>query len=57
MNDTHIVVILDRSGSMSSCVESTVSGFDEFINKQRHIGGRAKVTLVQFDDEYENESR
>lgn len=50
---THIAVVLDRSGSMNSCAEATVSGFDEFIQKQQKEEGDATVTVAQFDDEYD----
>ena len=52
-NFTRIAIILDRSGSMESCKESTVAGFNEFIRTQREIPGEATVKLVQFDDQYE----
>jgi len=52
-NFTRIAVILDRSGSMESCKESTVTGFNEFIRNQKKIPGEATVKLVQFDDQYE----
>ncbi len=50
---TRIAVILDRSGSMKSCAESTVSGFNAFIKEQKKLPGTAAVRLVQFDDVYE----
>jgi hypothetical protein len=50
---TRIAIILDRSGSMESCKESTVAGFNEFIRTQKEIPGEATVKLVQFDDQYE----
>jgi hypothetical protein len=52
-NFTRIAIILDRSGSMESCKESTVAGFNEFIRTQKEIPGEAMVKLVQFDDQYE----
>jgi hypothetical protein len=52
-NFTRIAIILDRSGSMESCKESTVAGFNEFIRSQKEIPGAAMVKLVQFDDQYE----
>jgi hypothetical protein len=52
-NFTRIAIILDRSGSMESCKESTVAGFNEFIRTQKEIPGEATVKLVQFDDQYE----
>lgn len=52
-NLTRIAIVLDRSGSMESCRESTVTGFNEFIRNQKKIPGEATVKLVQFDDQYE----
>jgi hypothetical protein len=52
-NFTRIAVILDRSGSMETCKESTVAGFNEFIRMQRELPGEAMIKLVQFDDRYE----
>lgn len=50
---TEIVVVLDRSGSMSSIGQSTVDGFNTFLNEQQNAEGEAFLTLVQFDDRYE----
>jgi von Willebrand factor type A domain len=52
-NFTRIAIVLDRSGSMESCKESTVAGFNEFIRTQQELPGQAMVKLVQFDDRYE----
>lgn len=49
-----IVCILDRSGSMSGLVESTIKGYNHFIKEQQDLAaGPGRVTLVLFDDEYE----
>jgi len=53
VSKTHIAVVLDRSGSMDSCMTATVDGFDEFVNKQKLAEGEATITVAQFDDEYE----
>jgi hypothetical protein len=52
---TLIGVILDRSGSMASVREQTITGFNEFLHtqQQQHDGGRALMSLTQFDDRYE----
>jgi len=52
---TLIGVILDRSGSMASVCEPTIAGFNEFLHTQQrqHDGGRALMSLTQFDDRYE----
>ena len=46
---THIVVLLDRSGSMETIAADVVGGYNTFINDQREAGTDASVTLVQFD--------
>lgn len=46
---TEIIFILDRSGSMHSMAEEARGGFNGFIERQRGIPGRARVTLVIFD--------
>jgi len=51
--ETEIIIVLDRSGSMSSIGQATVDGFNEFILEQKGARGKAFVTLVQFDDQYQ----
>lgn len=53
MKTTHIICILDRSGSMASIAPEVIGGFNNFIDEQKKIEGKAKVTLVLFDDQYE----
>lgn len=50
---TDITVVLDRSGSMQSAREPTISGYNEFVAEQAKLPGDASMTLVQFDHEYE----
>jgi uncharacterized protein YegL len=50
---TDITVILDRSGSMEYIKESTIKGFNSFLKEQQNSEGKAKLTLVQFDHEYQ----
>ena len=52
-NYTHIEIILDRSGSMASCLHSTIAGVNEFIAVQKKVEGKCTLSLVQFDGEYE----
>jgi len=52
-NYCHISVVLDRSGSMSSCVKETREGFNKFISDQQKNSGETTVSLAQFDDKYE----
>jgi hypothetical protein len=48
-----IAVILDRSGSMSSIREATISGFNEFVSGQKEAPDEANLMLVQFDNHYQ----
>lgn len=50
---TDITIIMDRSGSMSPIKGDMEGGLSSFIEEQRSAEGRAKVTLIQFDDRYE----
>lgn len=51
---THISVVLDRSGSMQSCLSDTIGGFNAFLQAQREVDGEATISLIQFDDQYES---
>jgi hypothetical protein len=53
LQETEIVVVLDKSGSMREIQESTVKGFNNFLYEQKNSEGNAFFTLVQFDDRYE----
>lgn len=50
------IFLLDRSGSMESCRDDTIGGFNAFVNSQKALGGT--MTLILFDHEimtvYEN---
>ncbi len=54
---TEIAFILDRSGSMQPVTEAAISGFNQFLHDQQEAetagDGLARLTLVQFDDQYE----
>jgi hypothetical protein len=47
-----IIIILDESGSMSSCTTDTIGGVNLFLNNQKRIKGEVRVTLVKFSDYY-----
>ena len=49
----HIVAVLDRSGSMGTIVDASVSGFNEFLDVQKKLPGEAKISVVLFDDKYQ----
>lgn len=47
-----ITVVLDRSGSMEIVKDDTIGGFNTFLKEQKS-GPPARITLHQFDDEFE----
>lgn len=49
----HLILIVDRSGSMQSCREATQEGIDGFFATQAGEPGRATATLVEFDTEHD----
>jgi hypothetical protein len=48
-NYTHVTILLDRSGSMESVRETTITGLNDFLDTQRGVEGDCTVTLTQFD--------
>ena len=48
-----IICILDRSGSMRKLAEDTIGGYNSFLEKQKQNPGKAEVTTILFDDQYE----
>lgn len=50
---THIAVVVDRSGSMSSIADDMVGGLNEFFVEQAALPGTCLVDYAQFDDRYE----
>lgn len=44
------IFLLDRSGSMETCWDDTIGGYNSFVKDQAEFGGT--MTLVQFDHEY-----
>jgi hypothetical protein len=50
---TDITIVLDRSGSMEAIADDTVGGFNQFLKDQKKVPGKALLTLVQFDHEYQ----
>ncbi len=52
-NLTELVLILDRSGSMSGLEQDTIGGFNSMVSRQKNESGEAFVTTVLFDNRYE----
>ena len=49
-NLTELVMILDRSGSMSGLETDTIGGYNAMLEKQRKQEGEVLVSTVLFDD-------
>lgn len=49
-NRTYINVVLDETGSMDSCRDSTITSFNEYINSQKNLEGECLVSLTTFDE-------
>lgn len=54
-DQSHITVILDRTGSMDSIRDDVIGGFNAFLAEQQSASKATTFTLVQFDsqDPYE----
>lgn len=50
---THIICVLDRSGSMSSIMKDSIGGFNTFLKQQKELPDDATITVALFDDKYE----
>lgn len=50
---TAIVLVVDRSGSMSSIAQATQEALTEFVNGQKAVEGDFTIDTVYFDDQYE----
>jgi len=48
---THIIIVLDASGSMSSIQDDIKGSFNTFLDKQRQEPGKTVFDLFQFNDE------
>lgn len=50
-NLTHIVMILDKSGSMHHLSNDTIGSYNSFINEQKNIEGECTISTVLFNHE------
>lgn len=48
-NLTHIIVVLDKSGSMNATLQDTIGGFNSFLESQLKVPGEATMSLCYFD--------
>jgi uncharacterized protein YegL len=52
-NVTEMIMILDRSGSMSGLEADTIGGYNALLDKQKTVEGKAYVSTILFDDQFE----
>lgn len=52
-DEADVTVILDPSGSMEAIASDAIGGFNQFVTDQQGLTGDCRLTLVQFDDQYE----
>lgn len=52
-NLTQVLLVVDRSGSMSGVANDMRGAIDEFFSQQAALDGECVVDYVQFDDTYE----
>jgi len=50
---TKIICILDRSGSMESIIDDSITGFNNFLKEQQEIVGDATMSILLFDTEFQ----
>lgn len=48
-----IIDITDRSGSMADIRNDVIGGFNTLVEEQKKLPGEARLTYVQFDDQYD----
>jgi hypothetical protein len=56
-NYTHLVLVVDRSGSMASVQEEAQSGLSALLKEQYALPGKLTVTLTQFDTSFDTVAR
>lgn len=54
MSYTHLVLLIDRSGSMSSTKDEMESALHDFLTEQKRVDGKCTVTVYTFDQHYDN---
>jgi hypothetical protein len=53
LNYTHLLLVVDRSGSMTVIRDDMVGGIDELFSEQAKVEGKCLVDYVQFDTVHE----
>lgn len=56
-NYVDFTFVLDGSGSMANIVELVQSGFNNMVNEQKQVPGKMRVTMAQFDSDWNSNLR
>lgn len=57
-NATHLLMVVDRSGSMDSVKDDAQGAVNTFLREQKELDGECNLTFVQFDAHYaDNEKK
>lgn len=48
---THIVMLIDRSGSMSAITNDVIGGFNAYLADQQKNGPDARISIILFDNQ------
>lgn len=51
-NLTEIICLIDQSYSMDPLISETIQGFNTFVDAQKKLAGRVRLTVVLFDTQY-----
>ena len=54
MSGTHIITILDKSGSMNSKVRAVIEGYNNFLEDQKQVTDESVFSLYVFNTQTEN---
>lgn len=57
LNYTHLTLVVDRSGSMSSMAREASQGIEQLIQSQFSEPGSFSITLLEFDTEFNTQCR
>lgn len=50
---THVAMVIDRSGSMTSCWNDVKGGYKEIVKTNKETPGKCTFTVAAFDTEYD----
>lgn len=53
MDNTHIVILMDRSGSMERIKKQAETSLKEYLQEQKEVEGDADVSFYKFNHEFE----